>query len=315
MNKRVIDIISPGEKESKPHFSISQKKKKSRTRSEGSGFQFALGKKGLISGGVLGLLSLVFIVAFFTLSKAEIEIWPEADSLIFKTDITIDKGAALVDFGNSIIPGEVIEKEKILTENFPATGKVGKEGKAEGTITVYNAYSTYSQILIATTRFVSTDGKLFRTPVRVTVPGGSYQGGKLAPGEIDIKIVADEAGEEYNIDPSTFSIPGFIGTDRYTKFYARSFDSMTGGFTTEGSQVTQEDLDKAENSLVKRVKEEVESSLIGGAEDKADYYFLDKTIQTEIVEKLSLAQAGEEASNFNYQAKAKSEALLFKKMI
>ena len=43
------------------------------------------------------------------------------------------------------------------------------------------------------------------------------------------------------------------------------------------------------------------------------FIFLEKAIQTEIVETFSLAKAGDTVDNFNYQVKAKSKTLIFLK--
>ena len=114
----------------------------------------------------------------------------------------------------NFIQGEVLEAEKEVSQNFTAHGKKLKSTKAHGTMRIYNNYSTAAQTLVATTRFISNEGKLFRTKERVVIPGGYYEGGKLAAGFIDIEVIADQPGEDYNIDPSTFSIPGFVGTSK-----------------------------------------------------------------------------------------------------
>ncbi len=260
----------------------------------------------------LSVLILILIFCYFSLSKANIEIFPEAEVLTFKTQLIIDKTAESTSVLNKIIPGEIIEKEKTITEQFNATGNFLKARKAEGTIKIYNEYSTYDQILLATTRFVSTEGKLFRTPVRVTIPGGKYVEGSFVPGEIDINVVAGEPGPEYNIGPTTFSIPGFAGTSRYTKFYAKSFQAMSGGSSEEASQVMQNDLERAEDELTKKVKEECQNLLQEELVQLSGYSFLDKTVQTEISESSSLTEAGTEAENFNFKVSAKSETVAFK---
>jgi len=263
-----------------------------------------------------GLLFLAAIFCFFILSKAEIEVWPETETINLDSKLTIDSAASEYNFVAKVIPGRVFEKEKLVSESFPATGTFLKEEKAKGTIKVYNEYSTAGQVLIATTRFVSADGKLFRTPIKIIIPGGRYEGGKLVAGEIDIEVVADQAGPDYNIGATTFSIPGFAGDPRYTKFYAKSFEAMKGGSREQGSRVTEEDLTKAKNSVVQSAKTECERLLregLASGEYSAEYSFLENSLQTEIVETFSKTLAGDEAESFNYQAKAKSKTLIFKK--
>ncbi len=269
-----------------------------------------------VAGGSFVVLVLILGIFYFTLPRAEIEIWPETEVLTLETKLTVDKTVEEPVFLTKIIPGEIFEKEKIVASIFPVSGIALREGKSQGTIRVYNAYSTYSQVLVEKTRFVSADGKVFRTPNKVTIPGSYYEKGKLVPGEIDIEVVADQPGPEYNIGSSTFSIPGFAGTDRYTKFYAKSFQAMEGGFFEETSKVTKKDLEEAEDFLVKQAKKESESSFINelqSEEISSEFHFLKDSIETEIMERFSLAQPEDELEEFNFQVKAKSKTLLFKR--
>ncbi|MFH1462223.1 MAG: hypothetical protein ABIG08_00760 [bacterium] len=295
MKKKVIDIFPPQRKGKKK----TGKPQKLKTKLPARPFP-----KGLIF--TFSVLIILGALAFFTLSKAKIEVWPETETLTSETKLIVGQD----------IPGKILTKEKTISGNFPASGKISKEEKAEGTLRVYNDYSASSQVLIANTRFVSVEGKLFRTPIKVTIPGGYYEKGKFFSGEADIRVVADEAGPEYNIGPSTFSIPGFAGSDKYTKFYAKSFQSMTGGFKEETGQITQKDLEGAENNLTERAKIESEIALrmeLQKEEFLLEYNFIEKAVRTQVVETFPLAKAGQEGESFNFQAKAKSETLIFKK--
>lgn len=256
------------------------------------------------------VLILIGIFCYFTLSKAEIEIWPESEVLTFETKLTIDKTAENVDFSNKVIPGKIFEAEKTITEEFSSSGIVPKEKKAEGIIRVYNDYSTSPQVLLATTRFVSADGKLFRTPTKITIPGGHYENGKFVPGYLDAQVKADQPGPEYNISPSTFSIPGFAGTARYTKFYGKSFQAMTGGLREEASQVTQEDLDQAQKILEEKALQDCKVAL--KEKISPEFILLDDILDLKIIETFSLAKPKEELEKFSFQVKAKSQALVFK---
>ena len=324
MPEKVVDIFSP-QKVEKKEVKKPEKKEKILPKPEKKPSPVSpqikiktpassIWKKLSLFG--VSLLVLAFIFCFFTLSRADIEIWPVAESLSPETTLTIDKNASLANFTAKIMPGEMFEREKTVTENFTASGKTEKEEKAQGVITVYNAYSVSAQTLVANTRFVSADGKIFRSQTKITIPGGNYEGGKLIPGEIAVKVVADEAGAEYNIGPSTFSVPGLAGSDRYTKIYGKSFTQFSGGLIEESSQVTKDDLEKAKEAVTKKAKEECEAAFkeeLQSAEISSEYFFLEKAIQTEVVETFSLAKAGDAVANFNYQVKAKSKTLIFSK--
>ena len=62
---------------------------------------------------------------------------------------------------------------------------------------------------------------IFRIPKTVTIPGAKLESGELIPGKLEMEVTADNAGEKYNIEPSDFTIPGFKGSPKFEKFYAK----------------------------------------------------------------------------------------------
>jgi len=259
--------------------------------------------------GVLALISLG-VFGYFYLAKALIVIYPVTEPSSLETTMTVDRGVS--SRSASVIPGEIYKSEKTISKEFSSSGTTLKESKAEGTIRVYNAYSTSPQSLVVNTRFISTEGKLFRTKVGVTIPGGHYEGQELIPGFVDAEVIADQSGEEFNIKSSTFSIPGFAGTPRYTYFYGKSFQAMTGGFKKEVAQVLQKDLDEAEESLKEQITAECLAELRGKIASEADLVLLDRAIQTKIIDVSFSANLKEAVEKFTATASAESTALVFK---
>lgn len=262
-------------------------------------------------GFIIFFVIVFVLLANFVFVRGEIQIWPETETPNFKEKITIDTKKEDADISAKIIPGKIFEEEKIISQEFPATGKLLKEEKSQGQIRVYNNYSTSPQVLIANTRFISAEGKLFRTLERVTIPGGKEEKGKLQPGFIDIKVIADGAGEEYNIGATTFSIPGFVGTPKYTAFYGKSFQAMQGGFRGEVSRVTKEDLEKAKENLTNRLLEEGRDSF--KKKISSEYIIMDDGLSSEIIESDSSRKAGEEAETFTYRIGTKLKTIAFRK--
>jgi hypothetical protein len=251
----------------------------------------------MIAGAAVLLMALGW---FLIEPKAKIEIWPKIESISLRVETEI--------------PGEVLEMTKSVSGNFPSSTTKLKTAKASGIIRVYNAYSTNSQPLIPNTRFVSGDGKLFRITEGVTVPGARNEDGKLVPGTVDVAVTADQPGEEYNIDASTFSLPGLVGTAAYTAIYAKSSEAMSGGMSQEMSQITQADIDKAEAELTNKAREEsrtvLEEMLPSG-----DYIILDEAIDQKITGFTPMAKAGDEDSEFFAQAESQTKAMVFKKSV
>jgi len=260
----------------------------------------------------LFILLIMFLVSgFFLFPEAEIKIWPKARTITAEQRIVIDLNVDFSDFENGIILGEFLEKEKTFKKTFSSTGKATKEQKATGTIIVYNEYSTSNRTLIPS-RFVSADGKLFWSTEKIIVPGASYQGGKLVPGEKEVKVEAAKPGEEYNIEATTFALPALAGSSLYTTIYARSFSPMTGGFIGEVLQVTEEDLKKAENELIESSKKEnleiLKKDLSGGL------ILIEEAVHQEILETNSSNKAGDLVDTFDFEAKINSNAFAFKEL-
>ncbi len=255
---------------------------------------------------ILVLIIVGFLLSF-KFSQAEIKIWPETDTVSLKTKLTIEKTIKTPDFQNKIIPGEIFEIEKTISQEFPSSGRLLK--KAEGTIRLYNEFTTNDENWLAGTRFVSSDGKLFLSKNKIAVPGAEVKNGKMVPSSVDVPVIAAEPGSDYNIGPSHFSIVVFRGTPRYTKFYGESFQAMTGG--GDSFQVTKEDLEKAENVLTDRAK--TESKEVLKNKIPAEFFFLEDAVETKILDKSSSAKAGTEVEKFNFQVKVKSTTISFKK--
>ncbi len=312
--KKIFDIAPPKEsgfvqvkqkRAEAPEKKIEIKKEKPLLKKE-SGRKISFKKTPFV---VIGGIVAVCLLAWLLIEpKAEVRIWPQKESKELQTRAIVYEQA----LASGDIPGSVLEVEKTVSDTFEATGSKLKTARASGVITVYNAYSTNAQPLIVNTRFVSDNGKLFRSPKRITIPGAHYEGGKLVPGTVDVEVIADQPGAEYNIDASTFSLPGLAGTAMYTSIYAKSFEPMTGGAKKEASQVTQEDIDRAEGELTKLALEESKSAL----EEKLpslDYVVLKDAIKQEIVEYVPLAKVGQAEAEFVAQATSRAKAMVFKK--
>ncbi len=300
MGKKFFDIIPPKE----ISFSRSEKQEE-KIRPVRKKKRFFL--KSLVFCFVL--LILVIISGLFFFSKIEVEIWPETEILILEENLVIDLNVEISVFDEKIIPGKVFSSEKSASQEFFASGKVLKEEKATGVIRVYNAYSTSSRTLVPS-RFVSADGKLFWSLKKIVIPGARYEKGKLVPGEIDVEVQAAEPGEDYNIGPSTFALPALAGSPLYTTIYGRSFSDMSGGFIGEASQISQEDLERAEIALTEDLKKQ--SREFFKTTVSKDFVLLDETISQEIIEASSSLEAETEAESFVFQVKIKSEGVGFK---
>ena len=250
--------------------------------------------------------------AYFYLPRAEVDLTFKKTDWNFAGELKAQTNLSQLGVSGQIVavPAKEMDLSKTLTQVYPASGNQYVSKKATGVITVYNAYSTASQILVRTTRFTSPDGHVFRTDTEVVVPGGTLSGGKLIPGKIDVAVTAAAPGADYNIGPtSRFSIPGFQGSAKYNGFYGSSTGSMTGGLVGEAKVPTSEDvksaLQKTETALTQDLQSEVslqlpsDEKLVAGA-------------GTSTVTKTDSASIADGSGNFAVTVSETYKALAFK---
>jgi len=200
----------------------------------------------------LGMLG-VILSTFF--SGATVKIVPLNKTVSLNTDFIARENATekgIVSYQK--IPLPVEEK----SEDIPVTLEKKITRKASGKIKIFNEYSTASQRLIKNTRFESASGKIYRIDNSIVIPGMSTLQGKTIAGSIEVTVYGDAPGEEYNSSATDFTIPGFKGDPRYTKFYARSQTPLEGGFSGTIKVPSPED----QKSAVDRLKESLRADLI-----------------------------------------------------
>ncbi len=260
--------------------------------------------------GLIGLTVLVSaLVLYFVLPKAEIIVTPKTEAATQEVATVADKGIAKLDASQNKIPAQSISVEKKETKEFASTGERQVDEKASGKITVFNEFSSSSQALVERTRFVSEDGKVFRTARTITVPGAKIQEGKIVASSIEVEVVADQAGAEYNIGPSRFNIPGFSGTPKYDAFYGRSTAAMSGGASGLKKVVTQADFDKAKQELWETLKPTLDKEF--KAQIPAGLKMLEGSFSEEIAGAESSVAVGSPADNFSLTVKGAAKAVLF----
>jgi hypothetical protein len=254
----------------------------------------------------------VAVYLFFTLPKAVITIWPKVTTLSYQQIITADKSVDSVDIGKESIPAQYFESTKTESQDFPSTGSSSDGGVASGTITIYNKYDPPMPFAFkAGTHFMSDSGKLFVALQKIVIPAAKKSGSKITPGSVQIQIQAVEAGDSYNIAPSNFSIPGLKGTAYYYGVYATSASAMAGGYSGKVKEVTDDDIQGANDVLVKKATADATTDL--KSQITSDYILLDNAISPTTTSASSHVKSGTVADSFTYSVSVKVGALAFKK--
>lgn len=261
----------------------------------------------------------VFIIISFTatamalgtiLPRATIEIFPKTEIIAIDLPIKADVSLSDIILNQNKIPGQIIKIEKDQSTEFNATGKQNTESKATGKIIIYNFFTPpQSQALVKTTRFETSDGKIFRITNNIVVPSAKIENGKTIPGSIESEVVADALGPEYNIGPSEFTIPGFKGSSKYSLFNAKSISSMKGGAKGDSIVATAEDIEKAKISvretLLQAAKAELQEKLI------QELASVDEAITVKITEENVSVVPNAPVEKFTVSAKASAMSFQF----
>lgn len=199
---------------------------------------------------IICLLSLFFGISLL-FSKAVLTITPRQEKIVFNNDSYPVKLNSTSDGEISL---ELLKVEKTVAQDVLATEEKEVKQKATGKILIYNNYSSVPQRLINNTRFESASGKIYRLSSSITVPGTKVVDGKTLPGSIEAVVFADQAGVEYNLKLSDltgdFKVPGFKGTPRYTQFYGRLKEDITGGLVGL-ERVVKDDLRQKTETLIR----------------------------------------------------------------
>lgn len=198
------------------------------------------------------VLGAVYWVGFLILPKATVVLGLKGYPVSFadKVKVSVEAPAVVLGENEIVLPGEILKSVKNLEMSFPAEKREDIKRKAEGQLTIFNAYSSEPQPLVAQTRFQTPEGKIFRLKEKVVVPGAEVTEGKIKPASIDVTVVADEPGPLYNIGPvEKLTIPGFQDTPKFDGFYGKTTGDMKGGLIGFQAVPSEEELAKAKKQV------------------------------------------------------------------
>lgn len=194
------------------------------------------------------------------------------------------------------IAGVVKETAVKFSKKYPATNEevLGKE--VVGKVKLINNYIK-NQPLVASTRLLSTDGKLFRLKNTVDIP---------VNGSVEAEIYADDPSPEMAIGPSKFTIPG-LWAGLQDKIYAES--SEVAIYQQKVKKTISEDdikngVKDLKQELLNNAKKEIGDSY--NNYDKIIYKIDENSIVTTVNNKV-----GEEVAEFEIGMDAKVAIVAF----
>ena len=260
--------------------------------------------------GIIIIAAIGAYVASVFFDHADITINFKQTPWSYQGNFTASKSAVGIDPTTNTIPAQIFTSTKNVTMSFPGSSVQQVSQKAQGTITIYNAYSAAPQDLVATTRFLTPDGKIFRITQNVTVPGETNNNGTLSPSSISAPIVADQAGPDYNVGPvAKLTIPGFQSdTGREAGFYGVITASTTGGFIGQRATPTTADITAAKASTTAMLQTSLQGSLAGTYPN--NFKILDGATQVKVTT-LTVNTSTDSNGNFTVFGEATLQAIGF----
>ncbi len=290
-NKDAANKIYAGETEDYAKKEIAAKKQKQELidNEETAGKSRSLGlyRKIALSFIILTII-LLAVIAYFSFVKVTIILTPNQERISSNLIIDVfnqDKRSAVSE---GEVLGVVKQVEVEQSKTYPATDIEVISEEVIGKVILTNNYNK-NQPLVATTRLLSPDNKLFRIKKTVNVPAG---------GQLEVEVYADEPGQDMIIGPTHFTIPG-LWAGLQDEIYGESKEPMKYSRQVK-KHIQQADIDKA----VKDVKQ----SLLGKAttEVSENYQTYDQVIYD--IDNNSISQqidgkAGDEVEEFTITMK------------
>jgi hypothetical protein len=187
------------------------------------------------------------------------------------------------------VKGAISRFESEESGVYPASGVKSSEAQFSGQVTLVNNYSK-DQPLIASTRLLSADNKLFRIKKTVNVKAGQ---------SVVVDVYPDASSADMAIAPGRFTIPG-LASSLQDKIYAESKAAFA--FVGESKKfVQQSDVDAAaadlNNKLLDNVRQSVGSP--SGQYDSVLYSVAPAAMSVELTD----AKVGDEKSEFTVKIK------------
>jgi len=247
----------------------------------------------------------VFIFAVFAVwalglitSRIKVTISPKIISQNIEKKLVLSKTADL----EGAIAFSTVSFPYSQGGQFKATDQKSKEVKAKGTVVIFNK-SKDSQVLIASTRLATSDGKIYRIPRTIVIAAAKTSGTALTPGSKEVEIEADKPGESYNIDLSDFTLPGLQGSPKFQLVFGRSKTEMKGGSSGEYTVVGKSDSDAAIANLVAKARKSAADIIL--SKIPAEELLLTPSVEYVILKESIEPATGEITSNF--EAKIEGE--------
>ncbi|MEA1962648.1 MAG: hypothetical protein U9M94_00235 [Patescibacteria group bacterium] len=242
------------------------------------------------------VIILIGFIAYFSLVKVNIALVPNQERISNNIIFDIYSKELKKSESDSAIIGIVKNIVITVEKEFESGGAevIGKE--VSGDVIIYNNY-TKNQPLVASTRLITQDGKLFRIKNTINVPAG---------GSIQVEVYADAPSAEMAVESAKFTIPG-LWAGLQDKIYAETKTSLDYKQKVK-KYITQNDIDdkarELKQLLIAQAKKEIN-------EKYKEYSQIIYKINENSVESEVKGEIGDEVDTFSYSMSAEVVVVAF----
>lgn len=249
-----------------------------------------------IALGFFGISLILFLVIFyFTYRKAVIKI--KADARVVSDEFIVDVKEP--DAGADTLNGRIMQET--LNDELEYNTQSEVDETIDGVtaeISIINN-NNRPQVLVATTRFLTDDGILFRLKNRVNAPAKS---------NISAQIYADNPEEIKNeIKPADFKIPG-LSESFQEKIYGKTFSSIYPA-TKKVKIIAASDIDNAKAEILDNLSKKAIMEFAKNV--KSGEKILSKAISKETLNFEMDKKEGDKSASFNVKMNVKFTAVIF----
>ena len=197
--------------------------------------------------GALFLLIGLWFIAGNVLPKARIVIKTDTAAITSNLDFTATKAVKEYDAEKKLLPAELKEVKKTDAEKVPATGQKDLGTKATGKVTLTNCSKDDGTVTVPAGTGVSANNLTFITTEAATIPPSNFSGGGACKNDSsrDVAVVAQSAGDQYNLSARNYTVAGFGAVNGYGT-------AMTGGTSKIVKVVSDQDIENARQKIAGR---------------------------------------------------------------
>lgn len=215
----------------------------------------------------LGIFIIIASAGYFAstlYSKATFTITPKVVPVVVNGSKTyIAEPSDTAKNKDGVLTYRVMTLRSSATTTVPAIDGAQIKTKATGKIVLYNSNSDKPVKLIAGTRLSGENSQIYHLTSTLSIPAYTKSAGAIIPGKINASIVADQAGQNYNISKTSvgkgdFKIIAYKGSPKYDTIYGRILTDISGGYLGFKKTIEPKTLAEVTNAL----KDKLSSSLI-----------------------------------------------------